>query len=239
VTDPSLRAEQAERAVGADLAWLERRGRARGAERVLDIGSRDAETARVFSGFTSVVTADRDESALRSAAAAVDGGARVAADLDALPFRDGCFGAAICRAAADRFLELLPVLRQVARVLEPRGMLLVAEALGSEDAEVASLVRALAERRDPSHVRAFRQIEWTAFLRAVGLTVIDEAVVTRAWSWEDWVSQPGAPSGARRELERVALAAPARLREAIGLEVDGDRIVSLTEHILLLRADKD
>lgn len=240
MTDPGSPAEEAGRPAGADLDWLESRARERGVERVLDVASRDAEIARVFTRFTSVVTADCDELALRSARAAVAagdaGGAHVVVvNLDALPFRDGCFGAAVCRGAAHRFRELLPVLRQVARVLEPRGMLLVAEALGSEDAEVALLAR----QRDPSHVRAFRQIEWTAFLRAVGLTVIDEALVTRAWDWGEWVAQRDVTNEVRGELERVALAAPARLRDAIGLQIDGGRIVSLSEKILLLRADKD
>ena len=41
------------------------------------------------------------------------------------------------------------------------------------DAELAAFMTDIERRRDPSHVRAFRQIEWTAFLRAVGLTVTD------------------------------------------------------------------
>jgi hypothetical protein len=118
-------------------------------------------------------------------------------------------------------------------------MFLVADVLGPEDPELAQFIRELARRRDPSHVRAFRQIEWTAFLRAVGLTVIDEAVVTRLHDWEEWTRLGGLTLEACRDLDHFALAAPARFREALGLELDGDRIVSITERLLLLRADKD
>ena len=141
--------------------------------------------------------------------------------------------------AAHHFAELLPALRQVARVLRPGGSFLVEDILGHDDAELAAFMSDVERRRDPSHVRAFRQIEWTAFLRAAGLTVIDEAVVSKVRDWDDWTARAQMSSIAKRDLDRVVLAAPARCRDAFDFTVEAGRIRSFTTRLLLLRADRD
>src|SRR6266851_3642612 len=77
--------------------------------------------------------------------------------------------------AAHHFPALLPALRQVARVLRAGGSFLVEDIQGHDDEDAAAFILEVERRRDPSHVRAFRHLEWTAFLRAAGLTVIDES----------------------------------------------------------------
>jgi SAM-dependent methyltransferase len=141
--------------------------------------------------------------------------------------------------AAHHFAELLPALRQVARVLRPGGSFLVEDILGHDDAELAAFMTDVERRRDPSHVRAFRQIEWTAFLRAVGLTVIDEAVMSKVRDWDDWTARAQMSERAKRDLDRVVLAAPARCRDAFDFTVEAGRIRSFTTRLLLLRADRD
>ena len=44
---------------------------------------------------------------------------------------------------------------------------------------------------------------------------------------------------ARTELERFVLAAPARCRDAFEFAVEGGRVVSFSDRMLLLRADRD
>ena len=88
-------------------------------------------------------------------------------------------------------------------------------------------------------MRAFRQIEWTAFLRAAGLTVIDEAVVSKVRDWDDWTAQAQMSSTAKRDLDRVVLAAPAHCRDAFEFMVEAGQIRSFTTRLLLLRADRD
>ena len=44
---------------------------------------------------------------------------------------------------------------------------------------------------------------------------------------------------ARADLERFVLTAPAAYREAFDFKIDGRRILSFTDRMLLLRADKD
>jgi len=227
-----------------DLDWLVVRGRGRSASRVLDVAARSLDTARAFSAFTPRVVVATTAASMQGAASPATAASAhalhlIAADALELPFRDGAFGVVTCRSTAHCFRELLPALRQIARVLRPGGALLLAERLAHDDTDATAFMGEVERRRDPTHVRAFRPLEWTAFLRAAGLTVIDDVVLVRTRGWDDWVRSAGLDAGARRELDRYVLAAPAPHREAFHFALDGDRIVSFTEETLALRADKD
>ena len=230
---------------GPDLERLVERGRRLAPGRVLDIATGGGHTALAFAPFAdSVVGVDVSEPMLRAARqfTATRGATAIrfaAADVDALPFKDAAFGAVTCRVAAHHFAELLPALRQIARVLRPGGSFLVEDILGHDDRELSAFMTDVERRRDPSHVRAFRQIEWTAFLRAAGLTVIDEAVVSKVRDWGEWTARGQMSQSARHELDRFVLAAPARCRDAFEFTVEDGRIRSFTTRLLLLRADRD
>jgi ubiquinone/menaquinone biosynthesis C-methylase UbiE len=230
---------------GADLDTLVAWGRRRGARAVLDIATGGGHTAAAFGEFTpTVVATDLTEPMLRAArglAASRDlpGVRFLAADADALPFKDGSFGVVTCRIAAHHFPALLPPLRQVARVLAPGGSFLVQDILGHDDGECAAFILEVEKRRDPSHVRAFTQREWVAFLRAAGMTVIDEVVLEKSRPWEEWTARTRMTPAAKSELERFVLGAPARCREAFSFVIDDGRVVSFADRMLLLRADRD
>jgi SAM-dependent methyltransferase len=237
--------QSAGHAGGEDLETLLAWGRKRGASRVLDIATGGGHTALAFAAFTpTVVAADLTEPMLRAARDFIRGRGVtsvrfLASDVDALPFKPGTFGVVTCRIAAHHFPELLPALRQVARVLRPGGSFLVQDILGHDDPSSAAFILEVEKRRDPSHVRAFRQIEWTAFLRAAGLTVMDEAIVSKVRIWDEWTGRTRMTAEARAALERFVLEAPAACRQAFDFTVDGDRILSFTDRMLLLRADRD
>lgn len=237
--------QSAGHAGGDDLDRLVHWGRQRGAARVLDVASGGGHTAFAFAAFTPTVMATDLTLPMLAAARkfimsqGVAGVHFLAADAEVLPFRDESFGVVTCRIAAHHFPELLPVIRQVARVLRRGGSFLVEDILGHDDPEAAAFLLEVEKRRDPSHVRAFRQLEWTAFLRAAGLTVIDEAIMDKVRVWEEWTTRARMSGEAKAALERFVVTAPARCREAYRFELDGDRVVSFTDRMLLLRADKD
>jgi len=232
-------------AAGSDLEQLIAWGRKRGSARVLDIATGGGHTALAFSRFTpSVVAIDVTVPMVQAAHAFVAGegatGVRfLGADVEALPFKDGTFGTVTCRTAAHHFPALLPALRQVARVLRPGGSFLAEDIQGHDDEEAAAFILEVERRRDPSHVRAFRPLEWTAFLRAAGLTVMDETSMSKVRAWDDWTRRSRMTAAAKAELEAFVLAAPPHYREAFDFHIEGGRIVSFTDRMLLLRADRD
>jgi SAM-dependent methyltransferase len=230
---------------GEDLERLVEWGRRRGAPRVLDVATGGGHTALAFAAFTPVVIATDLTLPMLEAARGFIRGKGVAnvhfveSDVESLPFPDGSFGVVTCRTAAHHFPAILAALKEVARVLEPGGSFLIQDILGHEDREMAAFILEVEKRRDPSHVRSLPQREWVAFLKAAGMTVIDEGMLSKVRQWEEWTGRMRISAQAKSDLERHVLDAPARCREAFGFRVEEGRIESFTDRMILLRADRD
>jgi len=63
-------------------------------------------------------------------------------------------------------------------------------------------------------------------------------VTVKVRVWEDWTGRMRMTAGARRALEAFVRAAPARCREAFDFRLDGDRVESFTDRMILLHARK-
>jgi SAM-dependent methyltransferase len=163
----------------------------------------------------------------------------VAGDVEELPFRDGAFDVVTCRIAAHHFADVAAAVREVRRVLRPGGSFLLQDILGHDDAEAAAFVTEVERRRDPSHVRAYRAVEWKAFLRAAGLTMMDSTVVAKGRPWDEWTTRTRMTPEGRLDLEAFVCAAPERCRAAFDFRVGDGRVESFTDRMLLLRADRD
>jgi len=231
-------------AAGDDLDTLVAWGRALTPKRALDVATGGGHTALAFTGVAGHVTAcDLTEPMLRAARGLVrDRGASasfVAGDAVTLPFREATFDVVTCRIAPHHFPDVAGFVREVRRVLRRGGSFLVQDILGHDDAEAAAFITEVERRRDPTHIRAYRAVEWKAFLRAAGLTVMDSTVKTKVRPWDEWTTRTRMTPAAKAELERVVLDAPPRCRAAFSFVIEGGRIVSFTDRMLLLRADRD
>ena len=230
---------------GADLEQLVGWGRKRGAPRVLDVATGGGHTALAFSAFTpTVIATDLTLPMLGVAREFVGKSAAhpvrfVASDVEALPFRDASFGVVTCRLAAHHFPALLPALKDIARVLRPSGAFLVQDILGQDDAELSAFILEVERRRDPSHVRALTHREWEAFLKAAGMTVIDERTLTKSRPWDEWTARMRMSPEAKADLEHFVLSAAPRCREAFNFTIEHGRIQTFSDRLILLRADRD
>jgi ubiquinone/menaquinone biosynthesis C-methylase UbiE len=223
------------------LAW----GRARRPGRVLDIATGGGHTALAFAGLArEVVACDVTEPMLAAARRFIGGrgagNVRYAAgDVAALPFVDGSFDLVTCRTAAHHFAEPAAAVREVRRVLRPGGTFLLQDILGHDDAEANRFIREVETRRDPSHVKAYRLAEWNAFLRAAGLTVMEDATLPKVRAWRDWTGRTKMSAEAAADLERFVRRAPEHVRAAFGFRLDDAAIEAFTDRLLLLRAERD
>jgi ubiquinone/menaquinone biosynthesis C-methylase UbiE len=237
--------QSAGHAGGPDLEQLVAWGRARGPARVLDVATGPGHTALAFAALAArVVAFDVTEPMLRVAAGFIGGrGARnvayVAGAVEALPFGDGAFDLVTCRIAAHHFADVAAAVRQVQRVLRPGGTFLLQDILGHDDSEANAFITEVEKRRDPSHVRAYRASEWKAFLRAAGLTVLEQTVIEKARPWEEWTRRTRMTPDARRDLDAFVRQAPQRCRDAFAFKLAGETIESFADRMLLLRADRD
>lgn len=231
-------------AAGEDLDTLVGWGRARSAERVLDVATGGGHTALAFARIARrVVAFDLTEAMLVAARRFIEGrGQRnvtyVAGDVEAMPFRDA-FDVVTCRIAAHHFPNVGQAVRQMAAALAPGGALLLQDILGHDDPAASIFILEVERRRDPSHVRAYRAAEWKALLRGAGLTVMDEARVAKVRPWAEWTGRMRMPEESRRDLERFVREAPADCRAAFDFRLGHDGVESFTDRMLLLRAERD
>ena len=220
-------------------AW----GRARRPARVLDLATGDARAALAFVPIARTLTVYDSLPVLTTARARLTGAGPsanvryAAGEAVALPFADEVFDLVTCRLAAHRFAEPAATLREVRRVLRPGGALLLHDLRGHDEAETNALVRTLKARHDPRYVRAYRTAEWKAFLRAAGLTVMEESTATAVHAWNDFTE--GLTPETTRDLERMLREAPERVRRALDVRLDGNAIESFAEPTLLVRAERD
>lgn len=232
-------------AAGEDLDRLRAWGAARRGDRVLDVATGGGHTALAFAGIARrVIAYDLTEPMLQAARGHVHGrGAAnvefVAGDAGALPFRDGSFDVVTCRTAAHHFPDVSAAVRQIHRVLRPGGSLLLQDILGHDDAEANAFILEVERRRDPSHVRSYRMAEWKAFLRATGLTVMEEFRIWKIREWDEWTGRMRMTVEARRELEAFVRRAPEACRAAFVFKLTADTVLSFTDRQILLRADRD
>jgi ubiquinone/menaquinone biosynthesis C-methylase UbiE len=232
-------------AAGEDLDRLLAWGAARRADRVLDVATGGGHTALAFAGIVRrVVAYDLTEPML--AAARAHARTRraaniefVAGDADALPFRDESFDVVTCRTAAHHFADVAAAIRQIHRVLRPGGSLLLQDILGHDDADANAFILEVEKRRDPSHVRSYRAAQWKAFLRATGLTVIEDSLIWKLREWSEWTGRMRMSAEARRDLEDFVRRAPERCRAAFEFRLAGDAVVSFNDRQILIRADRD
>ena len=230
---------------GDDLEQLAAWGRALSPTRVLDVATGGGHTALAFAPIARrVIAYDVTEPMLRAARGLLrERGAAsatfVAGDVEALPFGDGAFDLVTCRIAAHHFADVAAAVREVRRVLRPGGSFLLQDILGHDDGEAAAFITEVERRRDPSHVRAYRAVEWKAFLRAAGLTMMDSTVVAKGRPWDEWTTRTRMTPEARRDLEAFVLATPERCRAAFDFRVADGRVESFTDRMLLVRADRD
>ncbi len=231
-------------AAGEDLQTLLAWGRACRPARVLDVATGGGHTALAFAALAPrVVAFDLTEPMLSVARAFLRGrGATnvefAAGDVEALPFREGAFDVVTCRIAPHHFADVAAAVREVHRVLTPGGSFLVQDILGHDDPDANAFITEVEQRRDPSHVRAYRAAEWKALLRAAGLTVIDEASLPKVRVWDDWTGRMRMSAPARRDLEAFVRAAPERCRAAFDFTLSGQAVESFTDRMILLRADR-
>ena len=230
---------------GDDLEQLAAWGRGLSPTCVLDMATGGGHTALAFAPIARrVIACDVTEPMLRAARGLLRGrGAAsatfVAGDVEALPFGDGAFDLVTCRIAAHHFADVAAAVREVCRVLRPGGSFLLQDILGHDDGEAAAFITEVERRRDPSHVRAYRAVEWKAFLRAAGLTMMDSAVLAKGRPWDEWTTRTRMTPEARRDLEAFVRAAPERCRAAFNFRVTDGRVESFTDRMLLVRADRD
>jgi SAM-dependent methyltransferase len=203
---------------GPDLEAMLAAAPATGRERVLDVGCGAGHTTLAFAARAARVVAldlTPEMLAQASALAAERGFSNVRfeqGDATRLPFPDASFEVVTSRLAAHHFSDPAAMVSEVARVLVPGGVFLLADTVASEDPARDTFLNAFELLRDPSHVRNHRVSEWEAMFRAAGLAPETLGHFDIQLEFDPWVARIGTSPEAQTGLRAVFDAAPDEVR---------------------------
>jgi SAM-dependent methyltransferase len=214
-------------ASGPDLDWIEAHLAGRGDAAFLDVGCGGGHVAYRAAPHVRTVTAcDPSADMLRvvGATAAERGIANLRTargPAERLPFDDGSFDIAATRFSAHHWGDLDAGLREVARVLKPNGLFLVADAASPAKPLLDTYLQAIEVLRDPSHVRNYAPAEWVAALGRAGFAVTDVHAARVRLEFAPWVERMQTPEIAVAAIRRLQRHAPEEVQSHFGIEADG------------------
>ncbi len=157
---------------------------------------------------------------------------------ESLPFADGSFDVVVTRATLHHFPDPQLVVGEMARVTMPRGRVVVADVVSSENPQDAELHNALEILRDPSHVRMLSSSEILGLIGTAGLRVAATSTWEMPREFDEWLRITNAPERRFPLLTIMRALARAGIRAGIDLAVSGDTLV-FTHQWLLVTAEKN
>lgn len=202
---------------------------------VLDIATGAGHTALAFAPHVrEVVAYDLTEAMLAETAKSAErrGLTNVVTrrgPAEQLPFPDSTFDVVTVRLASHHFADNVAAVREMARVAEHGGRVVVVDNYGPEDDALDAELQRIEKLRDPSHVRSYRLSVWRLVLEAAGLTIQREVTdhyteTRRGMNFDDWVSRSKTPLERIAQLRTIFLTASSALRDLLRIDIDGDAI---------------
>ncbi len=170
-----------------------------GAERVLDVACGPGFLTMGFAGQSrQAVGVDGtdvflDHARAEAARRGIENLGFTLGNVERLPFADGVFDVAVCRAAFHHFPRVDRVLAEMIRVTTPEGRLVVADMLTAEDPMKARYHDRIERLCDPTHVRALPESEFELLFARHGLAVTFKGHQRIDYALPDWVAHGGPP----------------------------------------------
>jgi ubiquinone/menaquinone biosynthesis C-methylase UbiE len=212
---------------GDDLALLVTLAQPKPNDRVLDIATGAGHTALALAPHVDeVVATDLTAEMLETARAFITekGVSNVrfeAADAEELPFPDASFDIVTSRIAPHHFPAPDAFVQEAARVLKPEGRFVLDDNMAPEEPELDDFMNTVEKWRDPNHVRAYRQSQWTRWIEQAGLVVVSqESLAFKRHLYAAWTGRSQTPRAVAEELEQWVLSAPPHLRDYFRIEED-------------------
>lgn len=147
------------------------------------------------------------------------------AGAESLPFADSSFNLACTRYSAHHWTRLEAALREMRRVLQPRGRLLIIDVLGHEEPLVDTHLQSMELLRDPSHVRNRSAREWHSLLEAAGFADIEHTEWPLRLEYAPWVERMRTSPDRTSMIRALQNDAPREVQEALAIEPDGSFMV--------------
>lgn len=140
---------------------------------------------------------------------------------DKLPFADASFDFLVTRFSAHHWPDVPAALREMRRVIEPGGTLVIIDVVALESPLCDTLLQTVEILRDASHVRDYRVSEWRAMLQQAGFAAPSTDDWTLTMEFASWVGRMRTPALRVQAIHDVWARAPQEAREAMRVQADG------------------
>jgi len=105
-----------------------------------------------------------------------------------MPFRGESFDAIVCRLVLDHSHKPEHIVQELARLLKPGGILILADLLGADDSVKRATQNTIEARRNPSHAAALSTDQYRKLVTAAKLTIEAETVAVFEQDLEEWLT---------------------------------------------------
>jgi len=133
-------------------------------------------------------------------------------ELERMPFGDGQFTGVACRFSFHHFVNPARVFAEMARVIGPRGWMVIADMTASEEQPKAALHNELERLADSTHARTLAASEFETLFAAHGFRTVMKIARDARTTLDEWIGFNHTPPHDA-----------ARIRELMEGSVDGDR----------------
>lgn len=230
---------------GDDLAEAVRLLQPTQEDSLLDVACGGGHTALHFAPLVrSVVASDLTMQMLKKAQEFIseEGGVENVtfreADAEDLPFPAGSFTLLTCRIAPHHFPDVPRALREFFRVLRRGGRMAIIDTLLPDDSEIAEFYQAMEKLRDPTHVRAYSETEWTGMLEGAGFTVHETRTFPKTHDFHEWAGRAGLNRDGIQRLNRFFMESSDKVHDFFEIETFAGEVENYTDRKLLLYASR-
>ena len=232
---------------GEDLAEAVRLLQPSSEDVMLDVACGGGHTALYFAPLVrSVVASDLTMQMLKRAQEHIAEEGKVEnvtfreADAEDLPFPAGSFTLLTCRIAPHHFPDVPRALEEFHRVLRRKGgRMAIIDTLLPDDPEVAEFYQTMEKLRDPTHVRAYTEREWTQMAEAAGFSVAATRTFPKTHEFQSWARRAGLNREAIQRLNRFFIEASLKAQDYFQIETFAGEVESYTDRKLLLYAVRE
>lgn len=207
-------------ASGADLERLAALAASLRPKQVLDLGcgAGHASFAAARGGAGHVIAYDPSAAMLgvvsaEAVARAHDNIETCEGHAEHLPFAAATFDWVVTRYSAHHWYDVSAALAEAARVLKPRGRLIVIDVVAPEVPLCDTVLQTVELLRDASHIRDYRITEWRGMLLEAGFGAPTQLGWKLPMEFQSWIRRIATPPERVRALEAVFAALPIEARQ--------------------------